>query len=105
MTKKLSDFLIELSNDHARIEAFQSHPGMVLDQSGLDEQDQELVKSGDVEAIQEKIQREEIIRPETSGTAVSIVLPEPIQDPESPSARSAISIVLPQHEWPSSRDT
>jgi hypothetical protein len=96
MIEKLSDFLIELSNNPAEVQAFVADPDTFLYRSGLDEQDKKLIKRGDMDAIQKRIQADETIPPVTSSSAASIVLPEPIREPPKPPPSGlAVAIVRP----------
>src|SRR5688572_3428033 len=95
MAEKLSDFLIELSNDPAEVQAFVADPDTFLDRSGLAEHDKKIIKSGDIDAIQETIQADETIPPIIKSSAASIILPEPSRPPKPPPSRLAVAIVRP----------
>jgi len=77
MAQELADFLIEVSNNPAQAEAFRVHPDRILDESRLDEEARNLIKSGDIQGIQEKIERSEGVHSATGRSAISIVLPKP----------------------------
>jgi hypothetical protein len=82
MTKKLSDFLIELSDNPTEVTTFAADPDAFVDRSELSEQDKKLLKSGNVQAIEEKIQADETIFSVRGRSATSIVLPKP--EPDDP---------------------
>lgn len=51
MTKLAADFVVNLSKDPERMEAFASDPDSVMDEHDLSDADREVLKSGDAEKI------------------------------------------------------
>jgi hypothetical protein len=97
MPKKLSDFVIEVSNNPAQIEAFRANPDRLLDKSGLSEEDKLLLKRGEIQGVEEKIDSQEVLSSATGRSAISIIVPRE-EGLSSATGRSAIGLITPAPE-------
>lgn len=68
MATSLTDFLLDLAQDPQKAQAFKEKPKEVMAEAGLSEEDQELLLSGDPQAIKEAIDTEK-----TGGEYVTVI--------------------------------
>ena len=64
----LTDFLLNLAEDPRQAEAFKANPRQVLEESGLSEEDQKILLSGDPQAIRAAIDSDKL-----AGKIVTII--------------------------------
>ncbi|HSM57358.1 MAG TPA: IniB N-terminal domain-containing protein [Candidatus Sulfomarinibacteraceae bacterium] len=68
MSTSLTDFLLDLAQDPQKAEAFKENPKEMMAEAGLSDEDQELLLSGDPQAIKEAIDTDK-----TAGEFVTVV--------------------------------
>jgi hypothetical protein len=75
--QKISEFLIELSEDPARLEAYFENPADVVLDSKLSKDNQKLILSGDVDRISAALQ-EELPEADFAHGRVRTIIPWPV---------------------------
>jgi hypothetical protein len=75
MSAALTDFLLELAQDPEKADAFKENPRQVMADAGLSEEDQELLLSGDPQAIRNAIDEERL-----GGNYVTIIFMSVVHD-------------------------
>jgi hypothetical protein len=60
MSISLTDFLIDLAQDPQKTEAFKENPRQVMSDAGLSKEDQDLLLSGDPQAISEAVDADRV---------------------------------------------